>query len=192
MVSKKTRGLQWTFVWLINDDPKNKAPLPIHPDLKDIKKTQTEVDQPVCAFIPHAVAIREGQVVVAKNSSPVAHNIKWTGLKDGNSGNVIIPPGKSFPMKDLEAEKLPIQIECNIHPWMKGYVGVYNHPYFAVTDADGNFEIKNAPAGKYRVVIWNSAYLGGKDGRFGQPINIMANDTLKLGDLEFTPPKESP
>ena len=162
--------------------------MPVHPNLAKIKQKQVEVDQPVCAFIPHAVAIREGQVVVAKNSSPVAHNIKWTGLTEANQGNVIVPAGQSHAIKDLEAQKLPILIECNIHGWMKGSIGVFSHPYFAVTDADGNFEIKNAPAGNYRLVVFNTVYPGGAKGSTGQPIVIPAGKTLDVGDLAFTPP----
>jgi hypothetical protein len=187
VVSKKSRGLRWSVVWLINDDPKDKTALPIHPKLKTVPAEAVVVDQPACAFIPHVIAMREGQVLVTKNSSSIAHNIKWTGAK--NMGNVVVPAGKELQIKDLVAERVPIQIECNFHPWMRGYVGIFNHPYFAVTDADGNFEVKNAPAGNYRLVVWNTAFNGGAPGRFGQRITIPAGDTLKLGNIEFTPPK---
>jgi plastocyanin len=189
VVNPKTRGLQWTFVWLINEDPKNKAPLPIHPSLKEVKKEKVDVDQPVCAFIPHALAVREGQNVVAKNSSPVTHNIKWTGAK--NQGNVNLPPGASFEIKDLKAERLPMQIECNIHPWMNGRVGIFDHPYFALTDENGNFVIKNAPAGKFRVVFYNNSYNGGAPGRNGVEVAIPPDGTLDMGEVTFNPPPPS-
>jgi hypothetical protein len=188
VVNKKTRGLQWTFIWLINDDPKDKADIPIHPKLQAVPTDSPSVDQPVCAFIPHSLAMREGQTLVAKNTSPVSHNIKWTSAK--NMGNVTLPAGAEFKLKELVAERLPMIIECNIHPWMKGYVGIFKHPYYALTDADGNFEIKDAPAGKYRIVIWNNAYNGGAPGRFGQQVAIPAGKTAQLGDIEFMPPKE--
>jgi hypothetical protein len=190
VVDKKSRGLRWTLVWLINDDVKNKKPLPIHPNLQNIVEPKVVVDQPVCAFIPHALAMREGQILVAKNSSPVAHNIKWNGSKNPG-GNVIVPAGKEHAIKNLVAEKLPMRIECNLHSWMKGYVGIFNHPYFAVTDADGNFEIKDAPAGKYRVVVWNSAYHNGVGGnKTGIEVAIPAGKTADLGTIQFMPPKE--
>jgi len=188
VVNPKSRGLQYTFVWLINADPKDKTALPIHPDLKSVKDAKAVVDQPTCAFIPHALAIREGQTLLAKNSSPVTHNIKWTGAN--NQGNVNLPAGQQFEIKDLKAERLPMQIECNIHPWMNGRVGIFSHPYFALTDADGNFEIKNAPAGKYRVVFYNNAYNGGAKGRNGQEITIQPDGTVDMGTIEFMPPKE--
>jgi len=188
IVDKKSRGLRWTLVWLINEDFKDKKALPIHPNLLKIPEAKVVVDQPVCAFIPHALAMREGQILVAKNSSPVAHNIKWTGAK--NMGNVTVPAGQEFTIKNLAAERLPMQIECNFHPWMKGYVGVFSHPYFALTDADGNFEIKDAPAGKYRVVVWNTAYNGGAEGRKGIEVTVPAGKTADLGTIQFMPPKE--
>jgi hypothetical protein len=80
-------------------------------------------------------------------------------------------------------------IECNIHPWMSARVGVFNHPYFAVTDEDGNFDLPLAPAGKFRLVVWNNAYLGGAEGRFGQPVTIEAGRTIDFGTLAFTPPE---
>jgi hypothetical protein len=186
VVNAKNRGLQWTFVWLINANSKDKTPLPVDPALHKITDLKVMVDQPVCAFIPHALAIREGQILVAKNSSPVTHNIKWTGAK--NQGNINLPAGAQFEIKDLKAERLPMQIECNIHPWMNGRVGIFDHPYFAVTDADGKFEIKNAPAGTYHVVFYNTSYNGGAPGRLGQPVMIRADGTVDMGDVKFMPP----
>ena len=69
----------------------------------------------------------------------------------------------------LVAEGPPIQYKCTIHGWMTGYVRIFDHPYYAVTDADGKFEIKNAPAGKYRIVYWHeNGFKGGAQGRFGE------------------------
>jgi len=189
VVNPKNRGIRWIFVWLANEDPKNKAPLPISPKLKELKDTKVVIDQPICQFIPHAIAMRQGQVLVAKNSAPIPHNFKWTGnqLVPGNAGgNQLMPPGSELPIKDLKADRLPIQIECNIHPWMKGWVRVFDHPYFAVTDEDGNFEFKDAPAGKYRLMVWGSqGYLGGAAGKNGQPIEIKADGSTDLGKLEW-------
>jgi hypothetical protein len=69
---------------------------------------------------------------------------------------------------------------------MDGYVRVFDHPYFAVTDADGKFEIKNAPVGKYRIVYWHEAVglRGGRAGRFGEPIEI-AGPKTDLKEVDF-------
>ena len=66
---------------------------------------------------------------------------------------------------------------------------IFDHPYYAVTDEDGKFEIKDAPAGNYRIVYWheNVGFKGGKDGRFGEPVAIPANNKgpLQLPPVEF-------
>jgi hypothetical protein len=136
-------------------------------------------------FVPHVLGLREGQDLVAKNSAPVAHNIHWTGHPFKNpGGNVIVPAEKQHIIKDLKEQKLPVNIACDIHPWMKGYVGVFNHPYFAVTDADGKFEIKLAPAGKCRLMVWQEAigYRNGEKGKDGEAITIKGG-TTDLGKL---------
>jgi len=194
IVNPKNKGLKWTFVWLINDDPKDKTPLPVHPDLKKME-ADVVIDQPICMFIPHATGLREGQNLVAKNSAAVAHNFKWTGNQNNKNagGNVQLPAGAEFKIKGLIADpRFPVQIECSIHPWMKGWVRVFDNPYFAITDDDGNFEIKNAPAGKYRVVAWigTGGFVGGAKGRTGQEITIKAGGTAETGELKFTPPAE--
>ena len=101
-----------------------------------------------------------------------------------------VPAGSEFEIKDLVAERLPMPIECNIHTWMRGSVGIFTHPYFAVTDETGAFTIKNAPAGKYRLVVYNGVYSGGAAGRFGRQITIGSGGVTDLGDIAFDPPKE--
>lgn len=191
VVNPKNKGLRNTFVWLVDpDDPK--AALPIHPDLAKPKDDKVVVDQPCCMFVPHALGMREGQILVAKNSAPVNHNIKWQGNpRKEIAGNVIIPSKGEHLIKKLTADPFPVKLECGIHPWMNGWVRVFDHPYFAVTDADGKFTLPKAPAGKYNLVIWHGTggFAGGAEGRAGQPITIAAKGT-KLGDLTYPPPEE--
>ena len=84
----------------------------------------------------------------------------------------------------LGAEPGPVQYKCTIHPWMAGYVRVFDHPYFAVTDADRKFEITNAPAGKFRIVYWHETACGGAKGQFGEPIDV-TGPTLEMKPVEF-------
>lgn len=186
-INPKNNGFQWVFVWLGPANVKDLAPLPIHPKLKDPPKDPVIIDQPICWFIPHAVGMREGQVLVAKNSAKVPHNFMWTGPDGG--GNPLMPPGAEFKLDNLKASKIPTTISCTIHKWMQGYVRVFDHPYFAVTDADGSFTIADAPAGKYRLIIWNGTigYRGGVVGRGGEAITIEADKTTDLGEKKFAP-----
>lgn len=127
------------------------------PDKKfDAPKESITVDQRKMAFIPHVVVVQQGTTVEFLNSDPVGHNVYWPSI----SGNKKLshnlgtwPKGekKPFQFNDLGVASLL----CNVHPEMSGYVVVVPTPYFAVTDKDGNFEIKNIPAGKYTLKTWS-------------------------------------
>ncbi|HYL83870.1 MAG TPA: carboxypeptidase regulatory-like domain-containing protein [Candidatus Angelobacter sp.] len=127
------------------------------PDKKfDAPKEHVVIDQRKMAFLPHVVAVLQGTTVEFLNSDPVGHNVYWPSI----SGNKKLshnlgtwPKGekKPFQFNDLGVASLL----CNVHPEMSGYVVVVPTPYFAVTDKDGNFEIKNVPAGKYTLKTWS-------------------------------------
>lgn len=127
------------------------------PDKKfDAPKDSLVVDQRKMAFVPHVVAVQQGTTVEFLNSDPVGHNVYWPSI----SGNKKLahnlgtwPKGekKPFQFNDLGVASLL----CNVHPEMSGYVVVTPTPYFAVTDKDGNFAIKNVPAGKYTLKTWS-------------------------------------
>jgi plastocyanin len=127
------------------------------PDKKfDAPKEHVLIDQKKMAFIPHVVAVQQGTTADFLNSDAVGHNVYWPSI-NGNkklSHNLgTWPKGekKSFQFNDLGVASLL----CNVHPEMSGYVVVVPTPFFAVTDKDGNFEIKNIPAGKYTLKTWS-------------------------------------
>lgn len=186
VINKNNKGIKNAFVWLAPSDPAK--PLAIHPDLKEIKVKEVSVDQPMCAFVPHVQAVREGQELIFKNSAPVAHNVRWTGNFKNAGGNIILPPKGSHTLKDLKAYRLPMQVNCDIHRWMKAYVAVFDHPYFAITDENGNFEIKNAPVGDCQLMVWHESvgWLGGAAGSKGEKITVMPGGTDR-GILKLKP-----
>lgn len=178
VVNAKNKGVRYAFVWLA---PVSGTKMPIHPRLNGAKLPDLVIDQPCCQFVPHALAIREGQVLVTKNSSPVPHNTNYAGSPLKNPGaNPLLPPKSSLEIKDLKADNFPVKFSCNIHPWMNAWVRVFDHPYFAVTDADGKFEFKDAPAGKYRLVGWHEAVGWLDGGKKGQEITIKADGTVEI------------
>lgn len=196
IVNKANLGVKNVFVWLIPDDVTSKESLPIHPSLKAVIQKEVVVDQPCCMFVPHALCVRDGQTLIAKNSSPIAHNFHWTGHPLSNpGGNSIIAAGNELKVAGLVADRTPIKMSCDIHPWMSGWIRVFNHPYFALTDKDGRFEIKNAPAGKCRIVMWHEAP-GWVDpetnqsplNKFGRKIEIPAGKTLDHGVIKMPLP----
>lgn len=127
------------------------------PDKKfDAPKEAIVIDQRKMQFIPHVVAVQQGTTVEFLNSDPVGHNVYWPSV----SGNKKLahnlgtwPKGEKKPFQFNDAGVASLL--CNVHPEMSGYVVVTPTPYFAVTDKDGNFEIKNIPAGKYTLKTWS-------------------------------------
>ncbi len=111
-------------------------------------------DQKGCAFNPRVLVVAKGAKVGLRNSDTVAHNTNISAVK--NSGfNGTIPAGETQSVVFAEAERM--EVVCNIHPWMKGWIVVHDGPAFAVTAADGSFTIPNLPAGTYEVRLWHEA-----------------------------------
>jgi plastocyanin len=186
----KNGGVEHVVVWLRPDSDDRRAPFPadkIHPDLvKAVNKTHI-VDQPCCQFIPRVVAARAGDKIEFKNSAPVNHNINYAS--DAEPFNVNLTPNTSKTTKPLEAQTGPIPFKCDIHPWMAGRVRVFDHPYYAITDAEGNFTIKNAPPGKWRLVYWHeNGYHKGREGAMGFPLEVKGGETTKLDAIDLELP----
>jgi hypothetical protein len=176
IVSPKNRGIKNVVVWLRPDstDPKAKfATDEIHPNDAKRRPADTTIDQPCCMFVERVTCARVGDTIVVKNSAPVIHNFFWSSDASGNF-NANVPAKGVWRMPNaLAMETGPVQYRCTIHPWMTGYVRIFDHPYYAVTDEDGRFEIANAPVGKFRIVYWHESGLrGGRKGRIGEAINV--------------------
>lgn len=188
LVNPKNKGVRNVVVWL--QPEKGAAPLKVHPSLVSPKEDKIFMDQPCCKFEPRVVALHEKQTLVVKNSAPVVHNVKYASVQNP-SDNVIVPAGGAHQLPPLKAGRFPIAIECNIHPWMRAWVRVYSHPYFVITNADGQFEIKNAPAGKYRLVSWHEDAGWGQGGSEGVEITIKGGATTEQ-KLELKEPEKKP
>jgi hypothetical protein len=179
-VNESNKGVANVVVFL-RPEPGQK--LPVHDSLKTPHAKDVVLDQPCCAFEPRVLAMRADQTLLAKNPAPIAHNVVIQGFK--NSQNVQLAPGSQKPF-ELFSENNVIGISCGAHPWMKGHLWVFDHPYFAVTDQDGRFEIKLAPAGTQTLVLWHEeiGYVGGKKGR---TVQIAPGGATDVGALEIKP-----
>jgi len=134
-------------------DVKDVSKLKIHPDLAIASAEKPVLDNVKCVFIPHVLVMRAGQTLEVRNSDKTGHNANF-GFFKNDAQNVTIPSGGSKEVKIGKEETAPTPVECNIHPWMKGYIIVKDHPYVGVSNADGVLEIKGLPAGeelKFRV-----------------------------------------
>jgi plastocyanin len=113
-------------------------------------------DQKQMAFVPHVLVVLKGTTVQFLNSDPVGHNVYWPSIDRNkklahNMGTWPQGQEKSFTFNDLGVAPLL----CNVHPEMSGYVVVVPTPYFAVTNKEGEFEIKDVPAGSYTLKTWS-------------------------------------
>ena len=164
-------------------------------ELRAIKSPgHTIIDQVFCTYVPHAVAVREGQSTLALNPETIAHNIKVSSVGGRNSDNPNMPPG-TMQFFDWYAERNPLRIECAIHGWMNMYAMVFDHPYFTVTGKDGSFEIANVPAGEVTLILRNPMYISVDKGLLGvkkkaereNKITIKPNETVDLGVIKVAP-----
>lgn len=108
------------------------------------------VDQMDMTFVPHLIAVRESQPVHFANSDAANHNVRSAALDRRNQFNVLTPvDGSHKRVFYTDAKQRPIRLGCEIHGWMRAWVYVFDHPYFAVTDAKGQFSLDHVPPGKY-------------------------------------------
>jgi hypothetical protein len=141
----------------VDADDYQKPPAPVHPDRKQIQRGEVALDQPCCQFEPHIVCLREGQALVARNSGTVLHNIRIESPGDNPRGSRAMPLCDSVRVPGWKAATTPSVVCCDLHHWMRAYIRVFNHPYFAVTGEDGRYQIAKAPAGKFRIVAWQES-----------------------------------
>ena len=122
------------------------------------------LDQIDCEYTPFALGVMKGQTFTVKNSDAVLHNVNSTRAKI-NKGKNFGQPNKG-QVNDMVFDKteIPILFKCDVHPWMTAYVAVFDNPYFAVSDKDGNFTIKDVPPGKYQMVVYHRKTHGTTEG----------------------------
>jgi hypothetical protein len=200
------------MTWLVHDEdgkkvvenvvvylvpPKGKY-FKINPKQKSWK-SKVDIDQPHCAFIPHVAVtfpkyydddkklVSSGQKLVIHNSAPLAHNTKWSSPNNRERSETLAArkgDKKATPISvELNPDKEPITIQCDIHKWMKGKVWAFPHPYAAKTGKDGKFKMQ-VPAGvEFTIVAWHEG-----PGNFKK----MENVKLKKGQTKkvtFTVPQ---
>ena len=134
------------------------------------------IDQKGCVYSPHVLGVQAGQPVKILNSDATMHNIH--GLPKVNKEfNFGMP--KSLKEKSIVFDKSEdvFVIKCDVHPWMKSYTQVFDHPYFAVSGTDGSFSIPNVPDGTYEAVAWQE--------RLGDKNKLTQSVTVKGGAAEL-------
>ena len=119
--------------------------------------TPVEIDQKGCLFAPRVAAAETCQEIVFLNSDPVLHNVHGFP-KASSAWNFSLSQAGNRRSVRVPAPEAMIRVGCDVHPWMQSYVGVVNHPYFAITGADGGFTLKDVPPGDYVVASWHERF----------------------------------
>jgi len=114
------------------------------------------LDQVNCQFVPHVVGLRTGQTLHVSSGDPTLHNVHGLCTVNDAFNFALIAAGQSKDLSFSQPERFPVR--CDVHPWMKAYVQVFDSPYFAVTAKDGSFEICNVPPGTYTLIAWQERY----------------------------------
>jgi plastocyanin len=131
------------------------------------------VQQKGCMYQPHVLAVRANQTLQLVNDDPTSHNVHPQPANN-REWNKAEPPGTKME-ESFAREEIAIPVKCNVHPWMRGYIAVFKHPYFAVTGKDGGFDLSNLPPGTYTIKAWHE-----KLGTSTQTVTISANETKEI------------
>lgn len=140
--------LKNVFVWVKAGVPDKQWPIPTTP---------VSLEQKGCMYGPHVIGVMANQNIKITNDDPTNHNIHPLP-KINQEWNQSQPPKGESLEKHFARQEVMIPVKCNVHPWMRSYIGVVNHPFFAVTGDDGSFTIKGLPPGKYTLEAWQEKY----------------------------------
>jgi plastocyanin len=141
LVLSARKGIRDAVVWI--DRPAGARP--------DTPAAPVQVDQQQCAFAPRVVLVPAGGMVEFLNSDRLLHNIH-TLSRDNPRYNRTQPKGRTIPLTFSRPEI--VEVTCDLHPWMHAWVVVMEHPFYAVTNADGEFLLRNVPPGSYKLHVW--------------------------------------
>jgi hypothetical protein len=143
-VKVQDKKVEEAFVYVKEGLPKGSYPTPT---------TSVPFDQKGCEFSPRVFGVMAGQDIAGNNSDKLLHNVKSPEF------NQAFPFNTKKDMK-LNDSAVMATIKCDVHPWMRAYAGVMEHPYFATTKADGSFTIKGLVDGEYTVAVWHEKLAG--------------------------------
>lgn len=190
LINAENRGIANVVIFLDSRDK-----VPVHPALTKAASKPAVLDNKDCRFVPRIVRVQTGQTLRMLNNDPVVHNAA-AYLRRSIPFNEIIPTAKPSERVIGKAERGPARVDCSIHPWMRAWLVVLDHPYSVITDADGNFELRDIPAGEHTFHLWHErsgslsravadgAVLETDRGRL--TLDIPDGGILDLGEIQVT------
>ncbi len=173
VVSPENRGIRYAIAALVGV-PKDRVPgrLP----------KRVVLDNRDCRFDPHVGVATVGDTIVATNGDPTLHTTHYYGVLRGN----ISLPASGMMVSRVARFAGTISVLCDVHGWMKSFIRVDEHPFHAVTDAQGHFRIFEIPPGSYTLELWHE-----KLGTQQVPVHIEPGTTSRI-ELEYTLAREEP
>jgi hypothetical protein len=185
VVDPKTKGVAYGFAFL--SKPKGDSTEQVRALLA--KNPKVVLDQKGCEFQPYVLPFHKDQKLEVKSSDPIGHNVRWLGFS--NDGvNLMVAPNGQFEAT-LKPETRPMEVHCDIHSWMKAYLMVFDHPFFATTGTDGSFEIKGVPAGDQKLVVWQKTIGYVTPGRgAGMAVSVKAGEVTDVGEIKLDPARK--
>ena len=151
-------------------------------DIDYVPKDKAVIDQKGCVYVPHVLGIMVGQQLDILNSDGTLHNIHALP-KVNKEFNKAMPRSKKQMSVTFDKVEAPFKVKCDVHPWMGAYLGVFDHPYFAVTDDSGSYSISGLAPGKYVIEAWHEK-LG------SQSADITVDDSGVSQDFTFKKPSK--
>ena len=136
--------------------------------------TPVLIDQKGCLYDPHVVALMVGQPLEFRNSDQEAHNVHGRP-KQVDAWNFLMSRPGSTRDVTFDRPEVGIPVGCDVHPWMRAYVSVFDHPYFAVTPNSGAVTLKPVPPGDYTVAVWHETL-----GTLQKSITLPASGTASI------------
>jgi hypothetical protein len=182
-IDEESKGIANVVIWLA------KKPATIHPELVEPKDATVTFDQVGCKFIPHVLVVRDTQTVKVVSGDPIAHNTRGNPIRNQGFNFIVAPNDRvGNPVELKQPERLPVQIGCDIHNWMRAWWLVLDHPYGAVTDKEGKFEIPNLPEGEHEFKVWHETpgYLvkNAKNPKKGLIVKIKSGETTEIEPIK--------
>jgi plastocyanin len=142
------------------------------------------LDQKGCMYSPRVVAAMVGQEIKAQNSDKFLHNVHTLGKANPEKNFPQTQQGQVTPIEGATTEAETYIVKCDVHPWMKAWIVVLDHPFFAVTGDDGTFDIKGLKDGKYTLVAWHEPNLT-------QEAEVEVKDGKATADFKVAPKKKA-
>lgn len=174
LVNPENHGVKNVAIWI-----HSKKDVAVHQSYDEAMREPVVLNNNGCQFEPRMLTVRTGQLFQATSTDAIRHNVAVYARRN-DPFSEIVPHGQSLERSFPQAETRPIRVDCSVHAWMRAYLIITDHPYAAVTDEDGRFELAHVPQGTWTFRFWHE-----RPEHLGEITQDGTTRTLKLGSWEM-------